>query len=326
MLARLQRFTTLGLLLAAALWAWAFARAGHPVWAFGGAVLIVFGYALVLGIEFVLLAHVNRSDPAVPPASAGRLIRAWAGEALSAPGVFCWRQPFRTWAVADQPSAATAGRRGVVLIHGFVCNRALWTPVMRRLQREGVPFIAVSMEPVFGSIDRYAPQIEAAVRALEAGTGLPPVLLCHSMGGLAARAWLRANQQAGGSDDRVHRVITIGSPHHGTWLARWGFASNTRQMRQGNPWLAELAASETPSRHARFTCFWGHCDNIVFPASTAVLPGSHAVHLSDIAHVHMAFHDEVFNEVLRWVDKAVAPSGTAPAGAGAAARTGASAQ
>lgn len=324
MLARLQQLTTLGLLLAAGLWAWGFARAGHPVWALGGAVLIVFGYALVLGIEFVLLARVNRSDPAVAPASLGQLVRAWAGEALSAPRVFCWRQPFRAGAVPDQPVAA--GRRGVVLIHGFVCNRALWTPVMQRLQRAGVPFVAVSMEPVFGGIDRYAPQIEAAVRALESGTGMSPVLLCHSMGGLAARAWLRANAQAGGSDERVHRIITIGTPHHGTWLARWGLAANTRQMRLGNPWLAELAAGEDASRHARFTCFWGHCDNIVFPASTAVLPGAQAIHLSGMAHVHMAFHDEVFNEVLRWADKAVAPASGSATGDAEAVGTGASAQ
>lgn len=321
MLARLQQLTTIGLLLAAALWAWAFASAGHPLWALGGAALIVFSYALVLGLEFVVLARVNRGDTA-PPATVGQLVRAWLGEALSAPQVFCWRQPFRTWAVPDQPRSP--GRRGVVLIHGFVCNRALWTPVMQRLQREGVPFVAVSLEPVFGSIDHYSAQIETAVRALEAGTGQAPVLLCHSMGGLAARAWLRTNAQAGGRDERVHRVITIGTPHHGTWLARWGLAPNTQQMRRHNPWLAELAAGESASRYARFTCFWGHCDNIVFPSSTALLPGAQHVHLAGIAHVHMAFHDEVFHEVLRWVGKAAAASGVAGDADGA--RTGASAQ
>lgn len=320
MLARLQQLTTVGLLLAAAIWAWVLARAGHPVWSGAGAALIVFGYAVVLGIEFVLLAYVNRTD-AAPAASTWQLVRAWWGEATTAPRVFCWRQPFRTHAVADRP--LVPGRRGVVFIHGFVCNRALWTPLMQRLQREGVPYVAVSLEPVFGSIDRYAPIIEAAVGQLEAGTGVAPVLVCHSMGGLAARAWLRANGQAGGSDERVHRVITIGSPHHGTWLARWGHSSNTRQMRRGNDWLTSLAANESASRYARFTCFYGHCDNIVFPASTALLPGAAVRHLSGIAHVHMTFHDEVFKEVLRWVGKA-APSGAAADDEGA--RTGASAQ
>ena len=214
------------------------------------------------------------------------------------------------------------GRRGVVFIHGFVCNRGFWTPWLKHVRRQGRAFAAVNLEPVFGRIDDYSAIIERAVRQLEASTGLAPVLVCHSMGGLAARAWLRDHA----ADDRVHRVITIGTPHHGTFLGRFGHLPNTRQMRQGNAWLQEMARQEPSGRHARFTCFWGHCDNIVFPASTAVLPGSHAVHLSDIAHVHMAFHDEVFNEVLRWVDKAVAPSDAAVAGKGAAARTGASAQ
>src|SRR5438105_5727451 len=132
MLARLQQVTTIGLLLAAVAWAAYFARAGEPAWATVGALLIVFGYALVLGIEFMLLRFVNRGDPA-PPATSGQLFRAWVGEVLTAPRVFCWRQPFRAGAEPDfLPSSAQ--RRGVVLVHGFVCNRALWNPLMARLR------------------------------------------------------------------------------------------------------------------------------------------------------------------------------------------------
>ncbi|MBC7939409.1 MAG: permease, partial [Chitinophagaceae bacterium] len=43
MLARLQQATTLGALLAAACWAWAFAHAGHAAVAWVGALLIVGG-------------------------------------------------------------------------------------------------------------------------------------------------------------------------------------------------------------------------------------------------------------------------------------------
>eukprot|EP01035_Chromulina_nebulosa_P009829 gene9830-13259_t len=56
---------------------------------------------------------------------------------------------------------------------------------------------------------------------------LAPVLLCHSMGGLAVRAWLRAHQ----ADGRVHRVLTLGTPHGGTWLGRFSHAPPWRQMR-----------------------------------------------------------------------------------------------
>ena len=186
---------------------------------------------------------------------------------LTAPQVFCWRQPFRSRAEPDFTPPAAYGRRGVVLVHGFVCNRALWNPWMTRLRAERIPFIAVNLEPVFGSIDRYAAIVDDAVRRLEATTGTAPVLVAHSMGGLAARAWMAAS----GGEDRVHRVVTIGTPHHGTWLARFGQTLNGREMRIGSDWLAHLTRQEPPRRYAKFTCYYSHCDNIVFPAGTATL-------------------------------------------------------
>jgi len=295
MLARLQQLTTTGLALAALAWAAYFLHTDRPGWALGGALLIVFGYALFLAIEFVMLWFVNRGD-AAPRASIAQLFVAWWGEVITAPQVFCWRQPFRSNAEPDYLPEGSS-RRGVVFVHGFVCNRGLWNPLMARLRRLGVPFVAVNLEPVFGSIDAYASIIDAAVRRIEAATGRPPVIVAHSMGGLAARAWLAVHE----GDAHVHRVITIGSPHRGTFLGRFGFAPNTRQMRLASRWQQGLASREPAQRFNRFTCFYGHCDNIVFPASTATLPGADNRHLAGIAHVHMAHHDEVFNEVLRWV-------------------------
>ena len=72
----------------------------------------------------------------------GQLLSAWCQECLIAPRVFLWRQPFRSAAIADSVPAAARGRRGVVLVHGFFCNRGLWNPWMQRLEEEGVPFVA----------------------------------------------------------------------------------------------------------------------------------------------------------------------------------------
>lgn len=295
MLARLQQITTLGLLAAAIAWAAYFIGADSPGLAVGGAMFIVFVYALVMAVEFAMLHALNRTDPA-PPATLRQLVGAWWGEVHTAPRVFCWRQPFRANAVPDHLPAGSR-RRGVVFVHGFICNRGLWTPMMRRLREHDVPFVAVNLEPVFGPIERYAEIIEAGVRKIEAATGQPPVIVAHSMGGLATRAWLDAYQ----ADSRVHRVITIGTPHRGTYLGRFGFAPNTRQMRLSSDWQRALAAREPAHRYMKFICFYGHCDNIVFPASTATLPGAENRHIAGIAHVHMAHHDDVFKEVMRWV-------------------------
>ena len=296
-LARLLQFSTLGLLLGAAAWAAGWARAGRPGVALAGALAIVFGYAIFLGVEFVLLAQMHGVDPA-PPASAAQLLHAWWGEVLAAPQVFCWRQPFRSRAEPDHLPASSTGRRGLVMVHGLVCNRGLWNPWMKRLRADGIPFVAVNLEPVFGSIDAYAAIVEAAVARVEAATGLAPVLVGHSMGGLAIRSWLNRL----GGEARAHRLVTVGTPHHGSWLARFAHTVNGRQMRQGDPWLADLARNESAQRRARYICFYGHCDNIVFPASTATLPGADNRHVAATAHVQMLFREEVFAEVRRWLE------------------------
>jgi hypothetical protein len=96
-------------------------------------------------------------------------------------------------------------------------------------------------------------------------------------------------------------VITIGSPHQGTWLARYGHTVNGKEMRLDSPWLAGIAAAEPSLRSANFTCFYGRCDNIVFPAASGTLRGAVNVHVPGTAHVHMAFRDVVFREVRQWL-------------------------
>jgi pimeloyl-ACP methyl ester carboxylesterase len=299
MLARLQKLLVFTLIAASVIWATVLARSGHPAWGGAVAVVIVLGYAAFLALEFAALHSIPDDCPA-PRARLSQLVAAWWGEVLTAPRVFFWRQPFRSRALADHVDEDCIGRHGVVLVHGFVCNRGLWNPWMRALRAHDIPHIAVNLEPVFGSIDAYADIIDAAVSRLQAATGRTVVVVGHSMGGLAIRGWLRRFN----ADASVRRVLTIASPHHGTWLARFGHTQNGKQMRQRSPWLTQLAADEPAARYERFTCFYGHCDNIVFPASTAMLSGAENLHVSVTAHVDMAFHPVVFSEALRWLSAA----------------------
>ena len=293
MLARLQQVTTLGSLLLAAGWAWVCFDAGRPAMGLAGAALIVGAYAVVLALEFVLLHLAHGDDPA-PRATPAQLLRAWWGEVRSAPLVFCWRQPFFSRRWPDHLPADAQGRRGVLLVHGFVCNRGVWNGWLEKLTQAGVPVVAVNLEPVFGSLDEYAGAIETGVRKLEQHTGLPPVAVAHSMGGLALRRWWAE----AGNATRLHHAITIASPHQGTWLARFGVTRNARQMRHRSDWLSALAAREAQASRP-LTCFYGHCDNIVFPPSTATLPGAHHRHLPGLAHVHMVDAPEPWLELQR---------------------------
>ena len=166
---------------------------------------------------------------------------------------------------------------------------------MRQLRGLGIPYLAITLEPIFGTIDDGAEAIDAAVRRATQATGLTPVIVAHSMGGLSVRAWLRANA----ADERVHHIITIATPHQGTALAQFAISEVTKRMRIGSPWLAALTASEPRSRCRLFTCYYGHCDNIVFPVRSATLPGADNRHVAALAHIQMAQCAEVFHEAVR---------------------------
>jgi pimeloyl-ACP methyl ester carboxylesterase len=309
MIALIQRSLTLGLLLigvALALWAGLGDRQGPPI---ALLLLLCFGHAGILALEMVMMHAVNARDPA-PRATVWQVVRAWVAESLHAPLVFCWRQPFRSHRVADfvpgrpafrlstadaetdatdadaAPAArAAAGppRRGVLLIHGFVCNRGIWNRWLLRLRAQGVPFVAVNLEPVFGGIDDYVESIERAVVQLQETTGQPPVAVAHSMGGLALRRWW----SVAGNAHRIAHALTVGSPHRGTWLARFAMSPNARQMQPGSAWLRDLQRREQPETLARMTCFYSNVDNIVFPTSAATLQGADNRLLPGVPHVAM---------------------------------------
>lgn len=272
--------------------------------AWAGTMFWLFGYTAMLAAELLVMQWVNRRDP-VPRATVAELLMAWLSECWMATVVFGWRQPFRPYAAPDNLNGARLkGQRGVVFIHGLVCNRGFWTPWLERLKGSRHAYVAVNLEPVFGSISTYVQTIDAAVKAVTRASGLPPVLVCHSMGGLAAKAWLILAAGTG-NDVPVHRIVTIGSPHRGTWLARFGQSVNAAEMREGSVWLAELhAASGSEPKSAPgepgplWLCWYSNCDHIVFPASTATLPDADNRLVRGAAHVQLAFVPEVIDETL----------------------------
>jgi pimeloyl-ACP methyl ester carboxylesterase len=272
-------------------------------WTTGGWIAL---YALVLGHPTLLAVELllARCVAARAGASAARwreLPRALLREWIASTIVFGWRMPWRSNAVEDHLPKTSRGLRGVVFVHGFLCNRGLWNPWMRRLAKLDRAFVAVNLEPVFASLDDYVPLVERAVRRIEATTGLAPVIVAHSMGGIVARAWLRSRATHKRSDgtDEAARLITIGTPHRGTWLARFALAAGARQMRTGSGWLKALAEKEPPTLPGLITSWWSECDQIVYPPPAAVFPGSEAKQLRGVGHLALAAREEVWNEI-RW--------------------------
>ena len=287
--ARWQKILVLGWLLASAAWlAWAWPRS--LALALGGWAIAASTSLAWLGLQFVLMRRINRRD-ATPAAGRWALLRAWLLEALTCTWVFGWLQPFAHRQQPDWLPPTPTGQRGVVLVHGFLCNRGVWLPWLPELRARGHAYVALTLEPAFGSVDDYVAAIDTAMRQVQAATGLPPVLVGHSMGGLAARAWLRTLAQP--PAQRVHRILTLGTPHHGTWPARFSHTTNGMQVRLDSPWLQALAASEGAAQRALFSCWYSDCDNIVYPTRSATLDGAENHLLHGLGHVHMLYAPQV---------------------------------
>jgi triacylglycerol esterase/lipase EstA (alpha/beta hydrolase family) len=154
-----------------------------------------------------------------------------------------------------------------------------------------------SPQSYFAGPTAYSPLIESAVTRMQQMTGQAPVVVGHSMGGLAVRSWWAQDREA----SRLHRLITLATPHQGTVMARFGHGAAARQMRRHSRWLAQLQPQETPAHAQRTLCFYSACDNIVIPGSAAILPGADNREVFGCSHVAIVDHADCFAAALRCV-------------------------
>lgn len=291
MLAQFLRRTLAALLLLDIALAYLLFR--HTHWAPGSIALVVLLLPPLSVLAVVALTAVLSRAGGSP----GPWWRSLWGEYRATLRIFVLRQP---WAAARPVNPSTPGgpRIPVLLVHGYLCNGRIWDDMAQTLRAQGHTVLTVDLEPMFTSIDRYAPLIEAAVATLCQQTGAPRVALVgHSMGGLAIRAWLRVH-----GTRRAARVLTLGTPHAGTRLATYSQTPNGRQMVWHSTWLAELAAAESDAVRSLLRIAITLQDNIVYPQQAQCLEGIRPTVFEGIGHLQMCLDAGV----IRWVNAQLA--------------------
>jgi triacylglycerol lipase len=294
--ARAQRVTSLSLALAAFLLGSGLWSAGFSIETAVAAALLlpVAFHGVPLAIEFIVGALIDRRP--VARLGPGAALRLWLGETWRALTVFTfyhgWLSDFPEPAIKRDPA-----RPAVLFVHGYCCNRAVWKTWIERYGiAERWNVATVNLEPAIATIDTYADQIEAAISRLRYRSGADRVtLVCHSMGGLVARMHLRSHGPSG-----VKRVITIGSPHHGTVFASCDRSVNARQMRRSCDFVQQLTECEEP---VEFICFASHHDNLIVPRDSQVLDCAEAVWFERIGHLEMTSDESVLQRLIEVVER-----------------------
>jgi triacylglycerol lipase len=196
---------------------------------------------------------------------------------------------------ADDPLAA---RIPVVLVHGLVDNRSVFTVMRRALRRRGFASVCTwNYSPLQRDVESAAAALGRHIERICRETGHEQVhVVGHSMGGLVARYLV---QRLGG-DHRVESLVTLGTPHGGS---RWAHMLPTplvRQLRPGSPLIRELA-EPAPSCRTRITAIYSDLDQMVVPSAAGRCdhPDLRArnVLFRGIGHMSLPIHRGVVDEV-----------------------------
>ena len=161
---------------------------------------------------------------------------------------------------------AAAGQP-VLLVHGIGDNRSAFTILRRTLRRRGFGrIVTVNYSPLTSDVRKAAAELGRHVERVCQQSGYEQVFLVgHSLGGIIARYYV----QCLAGDARVSTLVTLGSPHAGSQLARMAPLLVGRQLRPNSELMRELAG---PARcSTRFVAIYSDRDEVVVPNSSARL-------------------------------------------------------
>ena len=218
----------------------------------------------------------------------GRVVAALGGAALEVGWVTAHAALYPLGAVADRAGARVSERRDlaglsplqrglvvgdveasgtpILLVHGMVDNRSVFTVLRRALRRRGFrQVVGINYSPLTRDVRLAATQLATRVEQLCEATGFERIhVIGHSMGGLIARYYV---QRLGG-DERVHTLVTLGTPHEGTRPAYLLPARLARQLRPDSDVIVELR-EPAPGCRTRFVGVWSDLDQMIVPKRAA---------------------------------------------------------
>ncbi len=191
-------------------------------------------------------------------------------------------------------------RRPVLFVPGFFSTYIHSSLLRKRLQSYDFEVYNLSLSGfAAGSLEKSARELAARVEELGIVLDVDSLyLVCFGAGGLIARHYMESLEGA----SRVKRAVMLGTPHHGSRLARLGAITHAaREMEPGAEFLARLREAEKNGHAvmAKYVNILTPWDGLVRPYTSCCLEGATNLKLGwACAHTGMLWSQGVLQVVL----------------------------
>ena len=185
----------------------------------------------------------------------------------------------------------------VLLVPGYGGTGASLAPLADALRAAGrEPVVVPPVGNGTGDLGAQAEHLGQVARQVLQDSGAPSVdVVGYSAGGVVAQLWVREE----GGNALARRVLTLGSPHHGTRQAALGAElgggcpTACEQLVPGSDLLRRLdAGDETPDGPAWVTVRT-RADRVVTPVDSAALDGALNVVIQDVCPASAPSHPDL---------------------------------
>lgn len=214
----------------------------------------------------------------------GCALLAGCGQSVAPSAAKAAAQPALGARSAVEPEALDKGP--LLLVHGHNGSEKDWDYWKPILEKEGWQPKAISLATDDWHAEALADQVGMHVEALRRATGRQKIdVLAHSLGGLATRHYIKF----GGGDQRIRRLVTLGTPHHGIGYALGGrWITVAKLLSPHSSFLNNLNRPAETHGDVLYSCVWSTKDYTqILPFASGRLKGAFNYRINGTSHSGM---------------------------------------